>query len=54
MALVLLLSVLLTLHHWFFEPLMTWGVTWLEWRALPWLGLACLAWLLAGRGPDKA
>ena len=47
--LVLLLSVLLALHHWLLEPLMHGSAAMLQLDALPWLVLAVLAWLLAGR-----
>jgi len=47
--LTLLVGVLLALNHWLLEPLTAWGETVLELRLLPWLGLAVLAWLLAGR-----
>lgn len=46
--LLLLLSVLLALHHWLLEPLINWGTALLDLRALPWLSLAVLSWLLAG------
>jgi hypothetical protein len=52
-ALVLLLVVLLAMHHWVMEPVMAWGQALLELRALPWLAVAALAWLLAGPRGDR-
>ena len=52
-ALVLLLVVLLAMHHWVMEPVMAWGEVLLELRALPWLAIATLAWLLAGPRSDR-
>ena len=52
-ALVLLLVVLLAMHHWVMEPVMALGEALLELRALPWLAVAALAWLLAGPRGDR-
>lgn len=52
-ALTLLLVLLLSLHHWLLEPLLRLGEALVELRALPWLGLALLAWLIAGRSGGR-
>ena len=49
-ALILLLALLLGLHHWLMEPLLWLGEAALELRALPWLLLVVLAWVVSGRG----
>jgi hypothetical protein len=52
-ALILLLALLLGLHHWLMEPLLSLGEAALELRALPWLLLAVMAWGLSGRGSAR-
>ena len=48
----LLLVILLSLHEWLFQPLLFISATLFELRPLPWLLLAGLAWLMAGK-PEK-
>ena len=48
-ALVLLLTLLLSLNAWLLEPLMEAISAVLELSLWPWLALAAGAWLLAGR-----
>ena len=48
----LLLVILLSLHEWLFQPLLVMSAALLELRPLPWLLLAGLAWLTAGK-PGK-
>ena len=48
----LLLVILLSLHEWLFQPLLVMSAALLELRLLPWLLLAGLAWLMAGK-PGK-
>ena len=47
--LTILLAVMLVFNHWLLEPLTAVGEALFELQVLPWLGLAVLAWLLAGR-----
>lgn len=49
MLLILLLGLLLSLNAWLLEPLLQGISHGLELRLAPWLLLALLAWLLAGR-----
>lgn len=49
MALLLLVVLLLSLHRWVFDPLLVVGSNLLQLELLPWLLLAGLAWILAGR-----
>ena len=49
--LLLLLIALLTLHHWLLEPLMSGCAALLDLRALPWLLLLGVVWLVAA-DPD--
>ena len=48
----LLLVILLSLHEWLFQPLLVMSAALFELRPLPWLLLAGLAWLMAGK-PGK-
>ena len=48
----LLLVILLSLHEWLFQPMLVISATLFELRPLPWLLLAGLAWLMAGK-PEK-
>ena len=52
--LILLVLLLMALHHWLLQPLLLAGTWLLELRPLPWLLLAGLAWLLAGRHDQRA
>ena len=49
-ALLLLLTVLLSLNAWLLEPLVQGITAVLELPRLPWLLLAFGAWVLAGKG----
>ena len=49
----LLLVILLSLHEWLFQPLLVMSAALFELRPLPWLLLAGLAWLTAGK-PGKS
>ena len=44
--------ILLSLHEWLFQPLLVISAALFELRPLPWLLLAGLAWLMAGK-PGK-
>jgi hypothetical protein len=52
-ALTLLLVLLLSIHHWLLEPLLSLGEAMVELTALPWLALGLLAWLIAGRSSGR-
>jgi len=52
MALILLITVLLSLNAWLLEPLLQLISHGLELRLLPWLLLGVVGWLLAGQ-PKK-
>lgn len=47
--LIVLLTLYLAPNHWLLTPLLNWSSGLLEGRALPWLGVILLAWLMAGR-----
>lgn len=47
-ALLAVLLLLLSLHHWLMEPLLAVGESVLELGVLPWLALATVSWILAG------
>ena len=49
----LLLVILLSLHEWLFQPLLVISATLFELRPLPWLLLAGLAWLMAGKSEKR-
>lgn len=51
-ALALVLTLLLGLHHWLLEPVLELSEALLELRGLPWLLLAVGASLLSGRNAD--
>lgn len=45
----LLVMLLLGLQHWLLQPLLLLGSALFELRALPWLAIGLLLWLMAGR-----
>jgi len=46
--LALLVTLLMSLDHWLVNPLLGLGSALLQLRALPWLAIGLLLWLLAG------
>jgi len=53
MALILLVALLLGFNHWLLEPALIASSELLELKLLPWLLLAIVVWLLAGRPGNR-
>jgi hypothetical protein len=52
-ALILLIAALMGFNHWLLEPALQASSDLLELKLLPWLLLALVGWLMAGRSSES-